>query len=65
MELISAPKIVKVLIQAVRKIMPFPTDVVVFSDQDADWEKRLRDYVPEDQLVPEFGGTFKGGHYML
>jgi len=62
---VNAPKIVKVVIQAIRKIMPFPQDVIVFSEQDADWQKKLLDYAPADQLCPEFGGTFRGGHYML
>ncbi|CAG7725558.1 unnamed protein product [Allacma fusca] len=62
--ILNAPKIIKVLTTAAHSLLRFTQEqrnrCVVFSPSDADWKEQILNFVPANQLRPEFGGTFTG-----
>ncbi|CAG7720709.1 unnamed protein product [Allacma fusca] len=62
--ILNAPKIMKVLTTAAHTLLRFTPEqqnrCVMFSPSDADWKGQILNFVPANQLRPEFGGTFIG-----
>ncbi|CAG7724632.1 unnamed protein product [Allacma fusca] len=56
--LLNAPDGVKLVTVAAEFL--FKTHCTLITDEDDDWREQLMEIIPEDQLRPEFGGTFIG-----
>ena len=55
--LFQAPRILKILLAAARKLITINAEVIVFAENQANWREKLQEYVPREQLCPAFGGT--------
>ena len=52
-----APRILKILIAAARKLIKINAEIIVFAENETEWREKLWEYVPREQLCPAFGGV--------
>ena len=42
-----------------QKVVTISCEIIIYGKDETDWKEKLREHVPEDGVIPHFGGTLQ------